>query len=300
MRLEVVTQDTLEAFFSYCRACRKAVDDSYLYEEDLSEFVIGDENPSFVITDSGEVVAAASLILDDYHRRGKRGRFRIFHSVNRDLEVYRQLFDALRPAMDELDHVFVFVPDEELETMRVLKSLGFFRERSSYLLTRDTQRLNPLPELAASLRLEIFCPGRDESDWVMVRNRGFAGLLGSQTPLLEEQVVKMTQQEDHLPEGMMMLYEGERPVGIVRGTDDELDGESVLCIGPLAVIPEYQGQGLGRYLLRAAVQFAGKQGYKKIYLSVNAENEGAKALYLKEGFVQEEAVHCYRYDCGGE
>ncbi len=297
MKVEAITQDNLEAFFTYCRTHRKEVDDSYLYEEDLAEFVLGEENPSFVITNKGATVAAASLVLDDYHRRGKRGRFRIFHAENRDPQVYRQLLDALRPSLSDLDYIFVFVPDEDPITGDVLKSLDFFVERSSYLLLRDTDNLPELPPLSEPLRVQIFRPGMDETHWVTVRNRGFAKLLGSQTPLLEAQVVKMTQEKDYLPEGMMMIYDGNQPVGIVRGTDDEYEGEPTLCIGPLAIIPEYQGRGLGRYLLRAIVRFAKEKGYKQVYLSVNAENEGAKALYLKEGFWQEEAVHCYRLNC---
>ena len=73
MKVEAVTKENLEVFFTYCRAHRKEVDDSYLYEEDLAELVLGEENPSYVITEKGVIVAAASLVLDDYHRRGKTG-----------------------------------------------------------------------------------------------------------------------------------------------------------------------------------------------------------------------------------
>lgn len=66
-------------------------------------------------------------------------------------------------------------------------------------------------------------------------------------------------------------------------------------IGPLAIIPEYQGQGLGRLLLRASLQFAKEKGYHKTILSVNGENERAQALYVNEGFRQVEGVACYEY-----
>lgn len=297
MRVEAVSKANLEDFFTYCRAHRKAVDDSYLYEEDFAEFLLGEDNPTYLVMEKDEVIAAASLVIDDYHRRGRRARFRIFHSEKADQGIYQELLDALRPSIDSLDYVFVFVPEEDSQTANIIKRLGFFIERSSYMLIRDTSKQLAMPELPESLSLQMFRPGMDESHYVTVRNRGFENLLGSQTPLLEEQVSKMIKDQDHLPEGMLLLFDGDQAVGIVRGTDDEYEGEPIVCIGPLAIIPEYQGRGLGRYLLRAIIKSAAEMGYKRVYLSVNAENDGAKALYLKEGFTQEEAIHCYRFDC---
>lgn len=67
-------------------------------------------------------------------------------------------------------------------------------------------------------------------------------------------------------------------------------------IGALAVIPEYQGKGLGRSLLRASLHFAKEKSYDRTILCVNADNERAKSLYLREGFKEAEAVVCYGYD----
>ena len=67
-------------------------------------------------------------------------------------------------------------------------------------------------------------------------------------------------------------------------------------IGPLAILPEYQGKGLGRQLLRASLQFAKENSYKRTILSVNGENERAQALYIQEGFKQVEGVTCYQFE----
>jgi mycothiol synthase len=82
---------------------------------------------------------------------------------------------------------------------------------------------------------------------------------------------------------------------LIRGADDEYEKAPIMNIGPVAVIPKYQGKGLGRILLRAALQFAKEKGYKGTILSVNGENERAQALYIQEGFKQVEAVVCYQY-----
>ena len=69
----------------------------------------------------------------------------------------------------------------------------------------------------------------------------------------------------------------------------------MMNIGPLAIQPKYQGQGLGRMLLRASLCFARDKAHTRVIPSVNGENERAKALYIQEGFQQVEAVVCYEY-----
>ncbi len=63
-------------------------------------------------------------------------------------------------------------------------------------------------------------------------------------------------------------------------------------IGPVAVLPSYQGKGLGRVLLRAMLICAHEKSYKSVILSVNADNESALSLYTKEGFKKAEGFAC--------
>ena len=49
--------------------------------------------------------------------------------------------------------------------------------------------------------------------------------------------------------------------------------------------PDYQGQGLGTFLLRQSINALHAQGYEELYLFVTAGNDGAQHLYEKLGFV---------------
>ncbi|GJM81251.1 hypothetical protein HMSSN139_37470 [Paenibacillus sp. HMSSN-139] len=109
-------------------------------------------------------------------------------------------------------------------------------------------------------------------------------------------VAKYAGEADYLNGGMLFLVHGDRPVGIVRCTDDEYLDAPIMNIGPLALLPEYQGKGLGRLLLRRALGFCRENGYRRAILCVNAENERAKALYLQEGFKEAEYAVNYRLD----
>ena len=85
MRVVGLEKERVDDFVLYCKKHRMEIDDSYLYDMDLQEFEVCDENPTYiVINEQEEMVAAASLVLDDYHKRGKRARFRIFHSEIED------------------------------------------------------------------------------------------------------------------------------------------------------------------------------------------------------------------------
>lgn len=95
-RILALSPERLEDFKAYCRKHGQVVDDSFLYEEDLAEFQIHEEHPTYLaVNGEGEVVGAASMIADAYQRRGKQARFRIFHTETEDTAVYRRLLDEI-------------------------------------------------------------------------------------------------------------------------------------------------------------------------------------------------------------
>jgi len=85
-------------------------------------------------------------------------------------------------------------------------------------------------------------------------------------------------------------------VGTVRVTEEVNDNNKRIgFIGGLAIVPKYQHQGLGRKLLRAAIQAGYRNGLETTELVVNSENERAAALYLDEGFEKKQTMICYQY-----
>lgn len=295
MKVEALTNERAADFISYCKKHRKEVDDSFLYDQDLINFEPNADNPTYIVTNQlGEVIAAASLIIDEYHKRGKRARFRIFHAEGDDLKCYQLLMEAILKHTEGLDKVFLFVPVTNKKLMESFEALKFTVERYSFLLVREDLDV-PAFDLPEDYDLRAFRAGQDEEIWCKVRNAGFAKLLGNETPVTPDLVTKMVNEADYLEGGMMILFHKNRPVGVVRGAVDEYENAPIMNIGPLAIIPEYQGKGLGRCLLRASLRFAKEKTYNRTVLSVNGENERAKALYLQEGFKQHEAVACYQY-----
>lgn len=294
MRVEALTEDRIQAFVAYCKKHRSEVDESFLYDEDLRNFEPNAENPTYVAVDEqGAIAAAASLILDDYNRRSGQARFRILHAESEDIASYEKLLQAILTHTAGLAGIYLFVPLVNETLSSYVERLGFQVERYAFLLVRENREL---PEVSWPDRYEVraFRPGQDEAVWCAVRNPAFAALKGSETPITPDMVNKMTRAKEYIEGGMMILYHNDKPVGAVRCADDEIDDRPIMNIGPLAILPEYQGMGLGRSMLRTALRFAASKGYDRTVLCVNAENERAKALYVQEGFKQIEGVACYK------
>ncbi|MEH7112273.1 GNAT family N-acetyltransferase [Neobacillus niacini] len=295
MKVIGLGKERVSDFVLYCKKHRMEIDDSYLYDMDLQEFEVSEDHPTYIVTnEKEEIVAAASLVLDDYHRRGKRARFRIFHSEMEDIQVYQHLLQALLNHTSDLDKIFLFIPVVNKKLTDAIEGLKFTLDRYSFVLVREDLDLSEMG-LPVGYELRPFRPGEDEENWRLVRNAAFATLKGSETPITIEGVTKLLTDHDYLEGGMMLLFHQGHPVGVIRGADDEYENSPIMNIGPVAIIPAYQGLGLGRSLLRASLKFAKEQGYKRTILSVNGENERAQALYIKEGFKQVEAVACYHY-----
>ncbi|GLC31855.1 GNAT family N-acetyltransferase [Clostridium omnivorum] len=295
MRVEALKSNRLEEFIDYCRKHRAEVDDSFLYDEDLREFEPNAENPTYIVVDDNElIIAAASLIINEYHRRGKKGRFRIFHSEVSEAQVYNKLLEAILRHTEGLGKIFVFMHTDDSSAIEIIEELKFTIERYSFFLVREDLEVQSF-KLPEGYEIKPFKAGEHEKDWCEVRNQAFAKLKGSETPITLEMVSKMISDSDSIEGAAMLLYHKEVPVGVIRGALDEYEGTQTMNIGPVAIIPEYQGKGLGRCLLRAILRFAKDNNFRMTSLCVNGDNERAKSLYLQEGFKQVEAVVCYDY-----
>ncbi len=72
----------------------------------------------------------------------------------------------------------------------------------------------------------------------------------------------------------------------VQGFEMELEsGAGELYIDTLSVNPAYQGKGIGKQLIVAALHWAKELGHQKVGLLVDQDNPNAKRLYESLGFV---------------
>lgn len=107
--------------------------------------------------------------------------------------------------------------------------------------------------------------------------------------------------ERHSPNGCLVAELDRRIVGYVRlGFPTPLASNAhVRQIQGLAVADEARGRGVGRALIRAAVEEARRGGARRITLRVLAHNTPARKLYESEGFAVE-GVLPEEFFLGGE
>lgn len=297
MKAIELSSDRINEFNDYCKRHRGDVDDSFLYDEDLAKFRVDKYNPTYIIVDNGgKVIATASLILDEYNRSGKKGRFRIIHSEINDIRIYKSLLQSILKHTDGLDKIFTFVPMYNKELMYNMVGLNFKIERYTFLMLRDIDNVLDF-NLPKDYIIKLLELDQDEEIWIEIRNAAFATVKGNETPVTSNMIKDMILSKDYIEGGLMILYNNDKAVGCIRCSLDEYGDESIVNIGSISVIPEYQGKGLGKILLRAGMNFAKSNSYDRAILCVNADNQKAKSLYIQEGFKQVQAVVCYYLDC---
>ena len=73
-------------------------------------------------------------------------------------------------------------------------------------------------------------------------------------------------------------------------------GEQAVEIRKMYLLPEYRGQGLGRYLLQRLEQAIAKKGFKEIWIETASVLSEAVVLYEKNGYQPASGVETARCD----
>jgi mycothiol synthase len=156
---------------------------------------------------------------------------------------------------------------------------GFDRVRAFWKMERPTAGC-PEPAWPRGVSVRVF-DGSEQAvaDWNAAYNASFARHY-HYVPSTIEHARELASASDFLRDGLALAYRGGRCVGLCRNEWVGREGE----IGVLGVVPDAQGIGLGRALLRWGVRYFAALGEAGVTLRVDGENESALALYRSEGF----------------
>lgn len=177
--------------------------------------------------------------------------------------------------------------------------LGFVPERD--LL----QMRVPLPlrdEVVAATRPLVtrpFHPGRDEETWVDVNNRAFAGHPEQGDWTVGELRTRMEAEWVDL-DGFLLADDPDGP-GLIGSCWTKVHRDRTPVLGEIYVIsvdPRHHGQGWGRSLTVAGLQWMASRGITVGMLYTDASNVSAVALYRSLGFAVDHVDRSYRRDPG--
>lgn len=292
MKVVHLESNRLQEFINYCRDNRYEHDESFLSEKELEEFEIKD-NPTVLLTDDKDtVIGAASIMLSQQFRDNRKGRIRILHSSIASVEVYQSMLEPLVKDTKNIDYIYGFLPEARESSREIFEKLGFGVERYAWELKIPSDAGKP-PAFPDGFRTEAFVEGRDEVAWCTIINEAFKNLAGHM-PMTPEEIKINKDDEEYLENGKILLWDQNKAVGLINIAKEAAEEGVIAFIGPIGVLPEYQGKGLGRNLLRMGIELARKSGIDNTVLTVNAENSKAADLYLSEGFKKVAVFVCYR------
>lgn len=290
MKTLAISLENVAEYVRYCRVYGAEHDESFLPDD---TFIPTEEYPAYLLSAGDRTVGAVGLMCTQMLRDKGRARLTIFHSVENSPAAYASLLTAIRHHTDGLGYVYGFLPEARIEARRCWETLGFIVDRYSYCMAYLSRDVSPtcIPEGYSLTALT-------QADKVGIRelcdlwNRNYGqqpGFIGA-TP---ERIEDSFDEVEHVPGGTLLLRHGPTPVGTVHVSRDDIERKSA-DVSMLSVHPDYRGQGLGRLMLRKAVEVALQNDLYPVYLSVNAENASAVALYLSEGFTEDTPMVCYK------
>jgi GNAT superfamily N-acetyltransferase len=127
-------------------------------------------------------------------------------------------------------------------------------------------------------------------DAVRAWNDGFAGYYSDMT-VDADRLQRRMRQDGIVAEASMIAYAGERPVGILLNAIDDVHGLRQAWNGGTAVAEDYRGMGVGRELLRRAIELYGEREVQLATLEAMTPNSRAIALYAKFGYRMSGTLH---------
>ncbi len=284
-----INQTNQALLYDYSNQFGAEHDSSYIPGRD---FQLSAEHPSYLLVEGDLVVGAVSLMRTERFLSIGKARFSIFHTRTGAQEDYAALMDAIRPHLNDLKSVYLFIPEENKVVAGILEGLEFEVERYSFILERGGSLL---PEPVFPDGISVYSLAQDDQEG-LVRfadciNEEFKDLAGH-TPSSAEYIHTFFEDQGYIRDGICLLKRGQEPIGTIVMMHD-VENMSAGEIGGLGIIEKYRGMELGRNLLRYGYNFLIDQGLDPVILSVNGENHGALSLYQKEGFNLTESVVCY-------
>jgi mycothiol synthase len=208
------------------------------------------------------------------------------HHRDRMIDIGRTLVQSALEIVAEEGggHVHLWVPKPRPEHERIAAAAGLRRGRELNQLRR------PLPvDQSWSLAVRPFQPGRDESSWLEVNNRAFRW--HPEQGGWDLETLRSREAQPWFDPAGFLLHE-RRLAGFcwTKVHDQEPPVGEIYVV---AVDPDFQGQGLGRALVLAGLDFLDRRGIGTAMLYVDSDNAPALALYRDLGFTTHHVDRAY-------
>lgn len=173
--------------------------------------------------------------------------------------------------------------------------LGFRPVRRYTEMTLDLKHASIVESSYEGLSLRPLKPG-GETEFTRLQNRAFSGSWGF-CPNTTPEIVQQLNAPGYGHSGAILAYCDEEAVGYCWTAEvrqpDQASGTATGRIHMMGVAPEFRGRGLGRQILSSALKHLASKGIRTVELTMDNENEAARALYERAGFKPKTALLWY-------
>ncbi len=217
------------------------------------------------------------------------------HHRDDDPEIGLRLVEAALDIVNEEGggHVHMWVPKPTPLHDRIAEATGLRKGRQLLQMRRPLPVEGESPDVA----VRPFIPGFDDEAWLVVNNRAFRW--HDEQGGWDLATLKARQEQDWFdPAGFLLHERNGRLAGFcwtkVHSDHDPPLGE----IYVVAVDPDFQGQGLGRKLVLAGLDWLWRNRIETGMLYVDRDNAPAVRLYESMGFTLDHVDQAYVGDFG--
>ena len=178
--------------------------------------------------------------------------------------------------------VQVAAPGASAGIVHLLESEGFRYIKEYWQMRWDSGEI-PTGEGPGRFETRAFVTGQDEELLTELQNAAFRGSWGF-CPNTVDEISATVQLKRSDPEGIILLYDEDRPSAYAWTMSASTDVGSIGWIAMAGVHPDYRGRRLGRAVVAAGMAYLKSKGINAIELEVDSENPAGRRLYLGLGF----------------
>ena len=268
---------------------------SQTLNEELGRPNYSPEQDMFVVEMSGKIVGFINITPELIIRRVLIDC--LVHPKHRRKGLAKELLGyATRRAKElKVKVIQVNIREDNVAAKEILPRLGFRAVRQFLELRRQLAEVHLTDTAHHDYISQHLQPG-EEDVLTQIQNRCFADTWGY-NPNTAEEIVYSLQLSHCSPEDVVLIYDGDKPVGYcwtkIDYETEVADGKKKGRILMIGVDPDYRGKEIGKIALRAGLVYLKNRGARVVELRVDSENEVACALYRSAGFKTWTSSLCY-------
>ncbi|WP_461204909.1 GNAT family N-acetyltransferase [Clostridium sp. DL1XJH146] len=232
----------------------------------------------FTVWENDQLKATLGLITIDIETRGEAFITSIFAYKDGDKYIFN-LLEKVKETVNKTDAKFIRLgvsKGREYLIPTIIK-LGF--EKSYDMVTLKFEDMNALSKIEENSNFEYRNLTKENTEiFRTVHNKAFIASPNGGMMRIDE--AKEIASYNKNTDWSGICYFKKNPVAIYQSDVKE----DTVWIENIGVLPKYQGIGIGKLLLKKAVNIAQREKYNNIKLYVVTSNEIAYKAYLKYGF----------------